>query len=234
VFDAVRDDAEAAGRAAEFVLEVSRGHGLRLYLDVGALFHSWARARLGDRESGVTEFRQGLAAYADQGNKLFAPFFQGRLAEFEAAGQDAEGALARIDEALALAEQTEQRWTDALLHRIRGDILLKADPEHPARAEEAYFDAIATTREQGARSFGLQAALKLAKLYQSTARPVEAHDVLAPALEGFAPTPEMPEIAEAQALLAALVDTDELKAGEAQRQRRLHLQTAYAQAMMWA
>ena len=35
-------------------------------------------------------------------------------------------------------------------------------------------------------------------------RPADAHAVLAPALEGFAPTPEMPEIAEAQALLAAL------------------------------
>ena len=56
--------------------------------------------------------------------------------------------------------------------------------------------------EQGARSFGLQAALKLAKLYQTTGRAVEAHAVLSPALEGFAPTPEMPEIAEAQALLA--------------------------------
>jgi hypothetical protein len=48
------------------------------------------------------------------------------------------------------------------------------------------------------------AALSLAKLYQSTDRPAEAHAALAPALEGFAPTPEMPEIAEAQALLAAL------------------------------
>ena len=38
-----------------------------------------------------------------------------------------------------------------------------------------------------------------------TGRAVEAHTVLAPALEGFAPTPEMPEIAEAQALLATLV-----------------------------
>src|SRR5271157_3537029 len=74
----------------------------------------------------------------------------------------------------------------------------------------------------------------LAKLYQSTGRPAEAHAVLAPALEGFAPTPEMPEIAEAQALLAALAETEEVKAAEAQRQRRLHLQTAYGQAMMWA
>jgi predicted ATPase len=112
--------------------------------------------------------------------------------------------LARIDEALALAEQTGERWTDALLRRIRGDILLKADPENPARAEEAYLRATAVAREQGARSFGLQAPLKLAKRYQSTGRPVEAHDVLAPALEGFAPTPEMPEIEEAQALLGEL------------------------------
>ena len=44
----------------------------------------------------------------------------------------------------------------------------------------------------------------------------------------------MPEIAEAQALLAALAETDEVKAAEAQRERRLHLQTAYGQAMMWA
>ena len=58
--------------------------------------------------------------------------------------------------------------------------------------------------------------------------------MLAPALEGFSPTPEMLEIAEAQALLAALAQTDEVKAAEAQRQRRLHLQTQYGQAMMWA
>ena len=47
-------------------------------------------------------------------------------------------------------------------------------------------------------------SLALAKLYQSTIRPVDAHAVLAPALEGFSPTAEMPEIAEAQALLVAI------------------------------
>ena len=112
--------------------------------------------------------------------------------------------MARIDEALALAEQTGERWTDALLHRIRGDILLKAHPENPATAEEAHLAAIAVAREQGARSFGLQAALKLAKLYQSAARQIDAHAVLTPALEGFSPTQEIPEIAEAVALMERL------------------------------
>ena len=204
LFEALRDDAEAGRRAAESLLEVSREHGLRLFLDFGAMLCAWARARLGDRESGMTELRQALAESADQGIKLQVPVFQARLAEFEAAGQGAEGAATRIDEALALAEQTDQRWTDAFLHRIRGDILLKVDPKNPVRAENAYRTAVAIARGQGARSFGLQAALKLAKLCQSTGRCTEAHAVLAPALQGFSPTQEMPEIAEAQALLEDL------------------------------
>jgi hypothetical protein len=84
------------------------------------------------------------------------------------------------------------------------NFLLKRDPSNSAAAEEAFRNALAIALEQGARSWGLRAALALAKLYRSTGRPVEAHAVLAPALEGFSPTPEMPEIAEAQALLERL------------------------------
>ena len=80
----------------------------------------------------------------------------------------------------------------------------------------------------------MRAALALAKLYQSTGRPAEAHAVLAPALEGFAPTPEMPEIAEAQALLTALAATDEVKAEAAQRRRLTQLHVAYGNALIAA
>ena len=109
-----------------------------------------------------------------------------------------------LDEALALAGETGERWTDALLHRIRGDVLLKQGPADPAPAEEAYRTAIAVAKPQGARSWGLLASLALAKLYQSTGRIVEARAVLAPPLEGFTATPEMPEIAEAQTLMEHL------------------------------
>ena len=95
-------------------------------------------------------------------------------------------------------------FTDPYLHRLRGEILLKRDPTNPAPAEEAFQTAIAIAEEQGARSYVLLASLSLAKFYQSTARPDEACAVLAPALEGFSPAPEMPEIAEAQALLERL------------------------------
>ena len=110
-----------------------------------------------------------------------------------------------FEDALAFSAKADARWTDAFLHRVRGDILLKRDPANTAPSEEAFLTAIAIAQQQKARSFELQAALALAKLYQSSGRAAEARGVLAPALEGFTPTPEFPEIADAQALLAALV-----------------------------
>jgi predicted ATPase len=234
LYHILRRDAETVMRTAKALVDLGREHGMALYLAVGEAHSCWARARLGDRESGMTGLREALAAYLGQGNKLQAPLFQGLLAELEAEGDDADGPLRRIDEALALANETGERWTDAPLHRIRGAILRKRDPANPAPAEEAFLAAIAIAQAQKARSFELQAALALAKLYQSTGRPVEAHAVLAPALEGFCPTPEMQEIAEAQALLAALMETDEVKSAAASRQRRLQLQTRYGQAMMYS
>ena len=90
----------------------------------------------------------------------------------------------------------------APFHRLRGDALASCDP---IAADAAYRESLRIAREQGARTFALQAAVPFARLLQSSGRLAEAHDVLAPALEGFAPTPELPAIAEAQALLAELV-----------------------------
>jgi predicted ATPase len=143
-----------------------------------------------------------------QGYRFCAPSFHGLLAELEALARSSDEALASIDRGLAIADETGEHFTDPHLHRLRGEILLRRDPCNPAPAEEAFQTAIATAKEQGARSYELLASLSLAKLYQSNARPADAHNVLAPALEGFSPTPEMPEIAEAQGLLAALAETD--------------------------
>jgi predicted ATPase len=202
-FEIVRSDAGAARRAAEIVVELSQENALTLYAVLGALQSAWASARLDGYDTEATELRQGLAAYTGQGNKLFVPFYQGVLAEIEARG-DAAGALARIDEALALAAETGEHWSDAFLHRLRGEILLNRDPANTTPAEDALLTAMAIAQQQKARSSELRAALSLAKLYHSADRPADAHAVLASALKGFSPTPEFPEIAEAQTLLSAL------------------------------
>ena len=83
-------------------------------------------------------------------------------------------------------------------------MLLRRDAADYDAAEREFRSAIDVARQQCARSFVLRAALSLAKLHQSLNRPADARAVLAPALKGFSPTPRMPEIVEAESLLAML------------------------------
>ena len=56
--------------------------------------------------------------------------------------------------------------------------------------------------------------------------------MLAPAVEGFPPTGQFPELTEAQALLAALSESDVVKSAVSLRQRRVHLQTSLGNALI--
>ena len=206
LFELNRGHTEAARHDADQILQLGRQHELPTYLAFGRMLHGYARAYLGDRDTGIVELREGLTAHTEQGNRAWVPYYQGLLAKLEGDGRDFEGALRRIEEALELAGATSEHENDAPLHQIRGEVLLKRDPTNAAPAEEAFLTAIAIAiaRQQKARSFELRAAHSLAKLYQSTGRHADAHGVLAPALEGFSPTSEFPEIEEAQALLSML------------------------------
>jgi tetratricopeptide (TPR) repeat protein len=199
-----RGDPLATLSAAQALEVVAREHGATQYLNETELHSGWARGRIDDPIAGAAQVRRVLAAFVDQGVRVNLGFYTGLLAQLEAETLGAESALARIDEAFRLSDQVEHRCSLPFLHRLRGQILLKRDPANPAPAEEAFQTAIAIAKEQGAHSPVLLASLALARLYQSTNRPVDAHAILAPALEGFAPTPEMPEIADAQALLLRL------------------------------
>jgi len=125
-------------------------------------------------------------------------------AEAEASAGETDAGLRRLDGALAESGRTEERWYEAEMHRLRAEILLKRDPADTAAAEQSLQTAIAIAQSQKARSFELRAALSLAKLYRAANRDADAHAVLAPAVEGFPPTQQFPELAEAQTLLAAL------------------------------
>jgi predicted ATPase len=174
------------------------------YLNEAELHSGWARGRLSDPAGGAAQVRRVLGVFVDQGVKVNLGLYNGLLAQLEAETLGADSALARLDEAFRFSDQVEHHSSLPVLHRLRGEILLKRDPPDTALAEEAFVASIAIAKEQGARSPTLLASLSLAKLYQSSSRPAEAHAVLAPALEGFSPTPEMPEIADAQTLLVAI------------------------------
>ena len=114
----------------------------------------WARGRLYDPAAGAAELKKALAAARRSGRKgLPRELFEALLAELEAEAVGVESALARVNEALALAHQGECRFCLAFLHRVRGDLLLKRDPAEPASPRRRFATAIAVAKEQGARSY---------------------------------------------------------------------------------
>ena len=199
-----RGDVPATSAAVASLLALTQEHNLKTYADLGRVYASWVRGKQGEAEAGAVALKEALASYLALGNKSGAPSFYGLLAELEATRPDLESALATINSGLALAQETGEHYTDPYLYRLRGHFLLMRSPSESGPAEEAFRTAISIAEGQGARTYALFASHSLAKLYQATGRVDDAQAILAPALQGFSPTPEMLEIAEAQTLLSRL------------------------------
>jgi predicted ATPase len=200
-----RCNREAVATYSQALADIVPRYDLPAYIARYALFfQGWANRSDAAEESILAEMRRALAINREQGFVWFLPRFEAALAEAEASAGETDAGLRRLDDALAELERTEERCYEAEMHRIRAEILLKRDPVNTAAAEQSLQTAIAVAQSQQARSFELRAALSLAKLYRTANRDADAQAVLAPAVEGFPPTQQFPELTEAQALLAAL------------------------------
>jgi predicted ATPase len=192
LFELMRGEhARVAPNVFELV-RLAREHDLPMQGAFGVFLEGWATAASGAPADGPADMRRGVELLREQNVLYFDGLLKIALAEAEAWAGDFDRTVAILDEALATCERTGCRTYEAELHRARGETLLARNPTNPAPAEEALLTAISVAKQQGTRSFEVRAALGLAKLYQSTGRPVEAHNFLAPALEGFASTSEMP------------------------------------------
>jgi predicted ATPase len=206
MFELTRGDLSRAAPHAAELARLALAHHLPWFGAFGVFLEGWANADGGAPGSGLENMRRGIDLLREQNALMFDGLLKKALAEAETRAGDPQRALAILAEALTTCDRTGYRAFESELHRARGEVLRDSNPANPVPAEEAFQTAIAIAKRQGARTFELRAALSLAKLHQSAGHPVDAHDVLAPALEGFSPTPEMREIEEAQALLAALAE----------------------------
>jgi class 3 adenylate cyclase/predicted ATPase/ABC-type transport system involved in cytochrome c biogenesis ATPase subunit len=188
---------------AEELLGLSQEHELPMRLADASFYRGWARWCAGD-EAGKTEMREGVTLYNSMDFRLFAPLTATLLAECEAEAGRVEVGLATLDAQLAANEQTGQRWFNAEMHRARGELLLKLQPPDIGAVEFAFLRAIEIAQGQQTRTFELRAALSLARVYQVTGRDKLAEKSLVPTLAGFQPSAQIPELQEAQRLLASI------------------------------
>jgi predicted ATPase len=188
-------------KRAEQLKALSDEHRLPQYRAWAGVLHGWARAAA-DAAAGIAEMRESLAAYERLGSELSRPHFLGLLAE--ALGNDgrSEEGLLIVNDALASAERINERYYEAELHRLKGELLNATQPDrHRAEAEACFHQALDVARGQHAKSLELRAATSLARLRQHQGNAAEARSMLADIYNWFTEGLETPDLREARALL---------------------------------
>jgi class 3 adenylate cyclase/predicted ATPase len=198
-------DPPAARALAEEAMVLAEAHGLAYMGPMASMFEGWARTLDSELDDGMAQMRRGLAAQLATGAELARPYWLWLLAEVcQRRGAFREG-LALLDDADATVELTHDRYWEAEIHRLRGQLLLAtAEPDAPVSAEACYRRALDVARRQDARSLELRAAVSLSRLWQAAGRHDEARELLAPVYERFTEGLDHPELREAAALLAEL------------------------------
>jgi predicted ATPase/class 3 adenylate cyclase len=193
---------EVVRRRAEEGVALSIEHDFPLWLAWGDAYRGWSLTALGQTQEGLSLIKQGLAAVRATGTILMTPYWLMLLADaYAMIGQPDEG-LSCLTEAADILGTIEERFEEAELHRLRGE-LLNSKGERAA-AEMNYHQAIESAKRQGAKIWELRAVTSLARLWCNEGKCHEARDLLGSIYSCFTEGYETLDLREAKALLDSL------------------------------
>ena len=178
----------------------------------GTIYRGWAVAAQGAQpgvgqeqgQEGLAQIQQGLAAWRATGAEGVRPYYLALQAEAAAQVGQPEAALTLLAEALAVANDKEERRWEAELYRLKGEVLLTLSANKYAEAETCFRQALDIARGQQAKSLELRAAMSLSRLWQQQGKQAEARALLAPIYSWFTEGFDTLDLQEAKTLLEEL------------------------------
>jgi predicted ATPase len=164
------------------------------------------QALTGDLESGIERMRHHLLELRAIGSEVLGDYCPaliatalGRMGRFD------EG-LRTIDEAFPFIERSGQRFHEAEVHRLKGELLLAQDASNASQAEQSFRTAIEIARKQSAKSWELRATTSLARLLARQGKRDEARAMLAEIYNWFTEGLDTADLKDAKAVLDGLND----------------------------
>jgi predicted ATPase len=142
--------------------------------------------------------------YRATGAEMFRPYWLALLAEAYGTLGEPEAGLTVLTEALTHVETTGERYYEAEIYRLKGELLLQQHSDNQADAEHCFQQAISIAQSQQAKSWELRAATSLTRLWQQQGKRQEAHDLLAPVYGWFTEGFDTADLQDAKALLNEL------------------------------
>jgi class 3 adenylate cyclase/predicted ATPase len=198
----VSSSPEQVRRHAEESVALSIENNFPLWLAWGTASRGWSLTALGQTQEGLAQIKQGLAAVRATGTILMTPHWLMLLADaYGIRGQPDEG-LSCLTEAALVLGTIDERFEEAELRRLRGQLLNGLGER--AEAETNYHQAMAIAKRQGAKVWELRAATGLARLWSNEGKYREARDLLGPIYGWFTEGYGVSDLEAAKALLDSL------------------------------
>jgi class 3 adenylate cyclase/predicted ATPase/ABC-type transport system involved in cytochrome c biogenesis ATPase subunit len=197
-------DPQQAAAHADQAIAVSAEHGLASPGHRAGFFRGALLAQSGDPRHGIELMRNAIAAAEGSAERNRRTLYLCHLASAHASLGQLEVGLGLLDEAIQTAEITSERFFEAELHRLRGELLLSLG--NKAEAEAALRRALTVARQQQAHWWELRAATSLAKLWHDEGRSIEACSLLEPVYSWFIEGFDTSYLKNAKALLDELKD----------------------------
>jgi predicted ATPase len=202
----VRGTEELAAAATAFSTE----QGFPFWSPQGAVLQGWALAEQGQVAQGIAQMRQGLVDLQATGAEVTRAYSLGLLAEASRRAGQVEEGFTMVEEALALVDKNGERWPEAELHRLKGELLLHqaaAAGLKSGLADQAatcFRHALDVARRQQAKSWELRAAMSLSRLWQQQGKRENGRQLLAEIYGWFSEGFDTADLQEAKALLQEL------------------------------
>jgi tetratricopeptide (TPR) repeat protein len=188
-------------RSEEF-LALSTERGFPFFLGLAQAYRGRSLLGHGRTREGLALLTQGRTELRSCGAVNNIPMVLTWLAEAYATLRQSADERNCLAEAAQIVDVTEERFLEAELQRVSGD-LLKAADDQPG-AERHYRQAIAVAERQSARLFQLRASVSLARLWRNQGKHAEARDQLGPVYNWFTEGFDAPDLKDAKSLLDEL------------------------------
>ncbi len=204
VLHAFRRDWPTVDERAADAMRLAEEHGFALVLAAGQIMQGAAASASGQGKPGLQLIQDGLDAYRASGAVFQRSYHLALLAEVLRAEGSREAGLQALREAADLVETSGERFYEAEIHRLKGELLLAAPAKASTAAEASFHQALDVARHQEAKSLELRAASSLARLWRDQGKVAEARELLAPLYDWFNEGLKTADLKDAKALLDAL------------------------------
>jgi predicted ATPase len=195
---------QAASALADELIQLATDKGSTFWVAGGTLVRGSFLSHIGRASDAIETITSGISAFRATGGTVHMPLWLSCLARAHAELGKFDQAWRCIGEAITTIETTKERWPEAEVHRIAGEIALMS-PKHDAAKAEGHFErALAVARAQQAKSWELRTVMSMAGLWRDQGKRNEARDLVAPVYGWFTEGFGTLDLKQAKALLDEL------------------------------